>query len=152
MDLRRTSAGTVSAQVVCKGPLQGQILPAGCGERNLLPGPRRGGIDQSVIDVVKYNRAIPAGMLEKEAAVIRLSRAIFRDRKVSPELWATMEQSDRRDLSAPGRDVVPGSSPAACARGTSSDVRYASSGSTHTIPSSQRKRQRKPAPAVILSM
>ena len=56
------------------------------------PAGLKAGLDQSVIDVVKYNRAIPAGMPEKEATVIRLSRAIFRDRKVSPELWARMEQ------------------------------------------------------------
>ena len=56
------------------------------------PAGLKAGLDQSVIDVVKYNRAIPAGMPEKEATVIRLSRAIFRDHKVSPELWARMEQ------------------------------------------------------------
>lgn len=56
------------------------------------PAGLKAGLDQSVIDVVKYNRAIPADMAEKDAAVIRLSRAIFRDRKVSPELWARMEQ------------------------------------------------------------
>ena len=56
------------------------------------PAGLKAGLDQSVIDVVKYNRAIPAGMPEKDEAVIRLSRAIFRDRKVSPELWARMEQ------------------------------------------------------------
>ena len=52
----------------------------------------KAGLDQSVIDVVKSRSANPAGMPEKEATVIRLSRAIFRDRKVSPELWARMEQ------------------------------------------------------------
>jgi len=56
------------------------------------PAGLKAGLDQSVIDVVKYNRDIPAGLPEKEAAVIRLSRAIFRDHKVSPELWARMEQ------------------------------------------------------------
>ena len=56
------------------------------------PAGLKAGLEQSVIDVVKYNRAIPADMPEKDAAVIRLSRAIFRDRKVSPELWARMEQ------------------------------------------------------------
>jgi 4-carboxymuconolactone decarboxylase len=56
------------------------------------PAGLKAGLDQSVIDVVKNNRAIPASMPEKDAAVIRLSRAIFRDRKVSPELWARMEQ------------------------------------------------------------
>ena len=56
------------------------------------PAGLKAGLEQSVIDVVKFNRAIPAGMPEKDAAVIRLSRAIFRDHKVSPELWARMEQ------------------------------------------------------------
>ena len=56
------------------------------------PAGLKAGLEQSVIDVVKYNRVIPAGMAEKDAAVIRLSRAIFRDHKVSPELWARMEQ------------------------------------------------------------
>ena len=56
------------------------------------PAGLKAGLEQSVIDVVKYDRVIPAGMAEKDAAVIRLSRAIFRDRKVSPELWARMEQ------------------------------------------------------------
>lgn len=56
------------------------------------PAGLKAGLDQSVIDVVKNNRAIPAGLPEKEAAVIRLSRAVFRDHKVSPELWARMEQ------------------------------------------------------------
>jgi 4-carboxymuconolactone decarboxylase len=56
------------------------------------PAGLKAGLEPSVIDVVKYNRAIPAGMPEKEAAVIALSRAIFRDHKVSPELWARMER------------------------------------------------------------
>ena len=56
------------------------------------PAGLKAGLEQSVIDVVKYNRAIPAGVPEKDAAIIRLSRAIFRDHKVSPELWTRMEQ------------------------------------------------------------
>ena len=56
------------------------------------PAGLKAGLEQSVIDVVKYNRAIPAGVPEKDAAIIRLSRAIFRDHKVIPELWARMEQ------------------------------------------------------------
>ena len=47
----------------------------------------RAGLDQSVIDAVKFNRDV-AGLPEKEATVIRLARALFRDHKVSPELWA----------------------------------------------------------------
>ena len=55
------------------------------------PAARTAGLDQSVIDVVKYNRDL-AGVPEKDATVIRLGRALFRDRRVSPELWAKMEQ------------------------------------------------------------
>jgi len=47
----------------------------------------RAGLDQAVIDAVKFNRDV-AGLPEKEATVIRLARALFRDHKVSPELWA----------------------------------------------------------------
>lgn len=47
----------------------------------------RAGLDQSVIDAVKFNRNL-TGLPEKEATVIRLARALFRDHKVSPELWA----------------------------------------------------------------
>ena len=54
------------------------------------PAGLKAGLDQAVIDVVKYNRGDLSRMPDKEAAVIRLGRALFRDRKVSPELWATM--------------------------------------------------------------
>jgi len=47
----------------------------------------RAGLDQAVIEAVKFNRDV-AGLPEKEATVIRLARALFRDHKVSPELWA----------------------------------------------------------------
>ena len=51
------------------------------------PTGRRAGLEQSVIDVVKFNRDV-AGLPEKDATVIRLGRALFRDHKVSPALWA----------------------------------------------------------------
>jgi 4-carboxymuconolactone decarboxylase len=51
------------------------------------PAALRAGLEQSVIDVVKYNRDL-AGLSEKDATVIRLGRALFRDHKVSSELWA----------------------------------------------------------------
>jgi 4-carboxymuconolactone decarboxylase len=54
------------------------------------PAGLKAGLDQSVIDVVKHSRADLSGVPEKDAAVIRLGRALFRDRKVSPELWAEM--------------------------------------------------------------
>ncbi len=47
----------------------------------------RTGLDQAVIDAVKFNRDV-AGLPEKEATVIRLARSLFREHKVSPELWA----------------------------------------------------------------
>ena len=40
-----------------------------------------------MIDAVKFNRDV-AGLPEKDATVIRLGRALLRDHKVSPALWA----------------------------------------------------------------
>jgi 4-carboxymuconolactone decarboxylase len=51
------------------------------------PAGRRAGLEQTVIDAVKFNRDV-AGLPEKDATVIRLGRALFRQHKVSPELWA----------------------------------------------------------------
>jgi 4-carboxymuconolactone decarboxylase len=51
----------------------------------------RAGLEQSVIDVVKFNREL-TGLTEKDATVIRLGRSLFRDHKVSSELWAKMVQ------------------------------------------------------------
>ena len=51
------------------------------------PAGRRAGLEQNVIDVVKFNRDV-AGLPEKDATVIRLGRALLRDKKVSPALWA----------------------------------------------------------------
>ena len=51
------------------------------------PAALRAGLEQSVIDVVKFNRDT-AGLTEKDTTVIRLGRALFRDHKVSPALWA----------------------------------------------------------------
>jgi len=60
------------------------------------PAAVRAGLEQSIIDVVKYNRGL-AGVPEKEATVIRLGRALFRDHKVSSELWAkTVEHFGRQ--------------------------------------------------------
>ena len=47
----------------------------------------RAGLDQATIDAVKFNRAV-AALPEKDATVIRLGRASFRDHKVDPALWA----------------------------------------------------------------
>jgi 4-carboxymuconolactone decarboxylase len=51
------------------------------------PAALRAGLEQPVIDIVKFNKPI-AGVSEKDATVIRLGRALFRDHRVSPELWA----------------------------------------------------------------
>jgi len=51
------------------------------------PAGRRAGLEPAVIDVVKFNRDV-AGLPEKDATVISLGRALFRDHKVSPALWA----------------------------------------------------------------
>jgi 4-carboxymuconolactone decarboxylase len=53
------------------------------------PAALRAGLEQSVIDVVKFNRDV-TGLAEKDATVIRLARALFRDHKVSSQLWAKM--------------------------------------------------------------
>jgi 4-carboxymuconolactone decarboxylase len=55
------------------------------------PAGLKAGLEQSTIDALKFNRPL-AGVPDKDAAVIRLGRAIFRDHKVSPELWAAMEK------------------------------------------------------------
>ena len=51
---------------------------------------RRQGLEQSVIDVVKYDRAV-AGLSDKDATMISFGRALFREHKVSSELWRKME-------------------------------------------------------------
>lgn len=51
------------------------------------PAAVRAGLEQSVIDVVKFNKDV-TGIPEKDATVIRLARALFREHKVSPQLWA----------------------------------------------------------------
>src|SRR5579863_10138094 len=53
------------------------------------PAGRRQGLEQAVIDVVKYNRDV-AGMSEKDATVITFGRALFREHRVGSELWAKM--------------------------------------------------------------
>jgi 4-carboxymuconolactone decarboxylase len=50
-------------------------------------GAKRANIDQKTIDAIKFNRPLD-GLPEKDALVVRFGRAIFQDRKVSPELYA----------------------------------------------------------------
>jgi 4-carboxymuconolactone decarboxylase len=54
------------------------------------PAALRAGLEQSVIDVVKFNKDV-TGLSEKDATVIRLGRALLRDHKVSSDLWAKTE-------------------------------------------------------------
>jgi 4-carboxymuconolactone decarboxylase len=49
-------------------------------------GAQRANVDQKTIDAVKFNRPLD-GLPEKEALVVRFGRAIFQQRKVSPELY-----------------------------------------------------------------
>jgi 4-carboxymuconolactone decarboxylase len=50
---------------------------------------RRQGLEQTVIDVVKYNRDV-AGLSDKDATLITFGRALFREHGVSSELWEKM--------------------------------------------------------------
>ncbi len=51
----------------------------------------RAGLEQSVIDVVKYDRDVK-GLGEKDATVIQFLRAVMRDHRVSRDLWAKQIQ------------------------------------------------------------
>ena len=53
------------------------------------PAGLRAGLEQSVIDVVKFDRDV-TGLAEKDAMLIRFGRGLFREHKISSELWAQM--------------------------------------------------------------
>jgi hypothetical protein len=53
------------------------------------PAGRRQGLEQSVIDVVKYNRDV-AALSEKDATLITFGRTLFREHQVTSELWEKM--------------------------------------------------------------
>jgi 4-carboxymuconolactone decarboxylase len=53
------------------------------------PAGRRQGLAQAVIDVVKYNRDV-AALSGKDATLITFGRALFREHRVSSELWEKM--------------------------------------------------------------
>src|SRR5215470_7755307 len=53
------------------------------------PAGLRQGLEQSVIDVVKYDRDV-AGLSDKDATLISFGRALFREHKVSSQLWEKM--------------------------------------------------------------
>jgi hypothetical protein len=49
----------------------------------------RQGLEQSVIDVVKHNKDV-AGLTDKDATLITFGRTLYREHKVSSELWQKM--------------------------------------------------------------
>jgi hypothetical protein len=53
------------------------------------PAGLRQGLEQSVIDVVKYNRDV-TGLSDKDATLITFGRTLYREHRVSSELWAKM--------------------------------------------------------------
>ena len=53
------------------------------------PAGLRQGLEQSVIDVVKYNRSV-TGLSDKDATFIMFGRALYREHRVSSELWQKM--------------------------------------------------------------
>jgi hypothetical protein len=53
------------------------------------PAGLRQGLEQSVIDVVKYNRDVK-GLSDKDATLITFGRALYREHRVSSELWQKM--------------------------------------------------------------
>src|SRR5690349_17404044 len=53
------------------------------------PAGLRQGLEQSVIDVVKFDRPV-TGLAEKDATLITFGRTLLRDNKVSSEVWADM--------------------------------------------------------------
>src|SRR5262245_56576873 len=53
------------------------------------PAGLRQGLEQSVIDVVKYDKDV-AGLSDKDATLISFGRGLFREHHVSSELWQKM--------------------------------------------------------------
>jgi hypothetical protein len=53
------------------------------------PAGLQAGLEQSVIDVVKYDRPV-TGLAGRDALLIRFGRALFREHRVASELWAQM--------------------------------------------------------------
>jgi len=56
------------------------------------PAGLRVGLEQSVIDVVKYDREVK-GLDGKDATVIEFLRTLFREHKISSDLWARQIQA-----------------------------------------------------------
>ena len=49
----------------------------------------RQGLEQSIIDVVKYDKDV-RGLADKDATLITFGRTLYREHRVSSELWAKM--------------------------------------------------------------
>jgi 4-carboxymuconolactone decarboxylase len=56
---------------------------------NHEPAGLRAGLEQPVIDVVKFNRD-PAGLSQKDTTVIQAGRALFREHRLNSALWAKL--------------------------------------------------------------
>ncbi len=63
------------------------------------PAALRAGVEQSLIDVIKFNRPIPSGLAEKDATVIRLGRALL----ARSQGQLRVVGKDRGALRPPGR-------------------------------------------------
>ena len=53
------------------------------------PAGRKQGLEDSVIDVVKHNKSV-AGLTDKDATLITFGRTLYREHRVSSELWEKM--------------------------------------------------------------
>src|SRR5690348_8178350 len=61
------------------------------------PAGLRVGLEQAVIDVVKFDRPVD-GLAEKDATLIRFFRALLREHKVGSDLFAKMITADRKSV------------------------------------------------------
>jgi 4-carboxymuconolactone decarboxylase len=53
------------------------------------PAALRQGLEQAVIDVVKFNKPV-TGLADKDATLITFGRTLYREHRVSSELWQKM--------------------------------------------------------------
>jgi len=61
------------------------------------PAGLKNGLKQEVIDIVKYRKPVPAGMDEKEAAIILMGRELFRIPVVTSETYAQAAKAFNRE-------------------------------------------------------
>ena len=104
---RRTSRATAPGSAGLgipsgvNSPVGPRLLPAGGADHRARnrpagaewsahePAGLRQGLEQSVIDVVNYNRDV-AGLSDKDATLITFGRTLYREHKVSSALWQKM--------------------------------------------------------------